>query len=279
MEASEAYRITGVKNVSLHFQRWRVPDRPRAVLLLAHGYAEHCGVYDHVADVLNSRGLDLVGYDFRGHGKSDGIRAYTEKFDDFIEDHLIMIDKVKELYPETPLYLLAHSTGCMISLFSAARRPDGIHGVILSGAALMVDMPSSPLINTGAAVLSALFPKMKIVKPIYNILTRNPDYLHRFKTDPLIYNDKTRARIGIFFIRMREKAERELPGFSLPILLMHGTKDELIKPESSAIISGMISSRDKELKWWDGLAHVLFQEPERDQVISYMLEWLEKRLG
>ena len=44
----------------------------RGTIVLVHGLGEHVGRYAHVAAFLNARGWRVVGYDHRGHGRSDG---------------------------------------------------------------------------------------------------------------------------------------------------------------------------------------------------------------
>lgn len=54
--------------------------------VLAHGYGEHIGRYDHVAQALRQASAAVVGPDYRGHGTSDGERAVIEDFEEVITD-------------------------------------------------------------------------------------------------------------------------------------------------------------------------------------------------
>src|SRR3954464_9353773 len=53
---------------------WPNPE-PRRIVILAHGYGEHLGRYDHVAEVLVGRGAVVAGPDHVGHGRSGGERV------------------------------------------------------------------------------------------------------------------------------------------------------------------------------------------------------------
>ncbi len=59
---------------------------PRWVALLVHGYGEHIGRYEEVADVLVAEGAAVYGPDHAGHGKSDGERVLIEDFEDVVAD-------------------------------------------------------------------------------------------------------------------------------------------------------------------------------------------------
>ena len=62
-----------------------------------------------------------------------------------------------------------------------------------------------------------------------------------------------------------------------PVLVLHGTGDCVTSPEGSRELCARAGSADKTLKLYDGLYHDLFHEPEREQVTSDVIEWLQAR--
>ena len=46
-------------------------EAPLGTVLLAHGYAEHCGRYAHLRSALTRAGYDVAYYDHAGHGTSE----------------------------------------------------------------------------------------------------------------------------------------------------------------------------------------------------------------
>ena len=59
---------------------WSNP-RPRHLVVLAHGYGEHLGRYEHVAEFLTGRGAVVAGPDHLGHGRSGGDRVLIEDYE------------------------------------------------------------------------------------------------------------------------------------------------------------------------------------------------------
>src|ERR671939_185863 len=52
-------------------RRWPA-EGPARLVVLVHGYGEHIGRYEHVAEALAARGSTVVGPDHVGHGRSAG---------------------------------------------------------------------------------------------------------------------------------------------------------------------------------------------------------------
>jgi len=70
-----------------------------------------------------------------------------------------------------------------------------------------------------------------------------------------------------------------LSRLQLPLLLLHGGEDRTIAPQASERIFNGASSADKTLKIFPGLRHEILNEPERQQVLVMILDWLRRHLG
>ena len=63
----------------------------------------------------------------------------------------------------------------------------------------------------------------------------------------------------------------------LPFLSMHGTADRLTHPDGTKQLYDESLSQDKTLKLYEGLYHELINEPEKEQVIKDVIQWLTIR--
>jgi alpha-beta hydrolase superfamily lysophospholipase len=88
-----------------------LPEQPKALVCLVHGFAEHMGRYTHVAEYFNAQGYGLIGFDLRGHGQSGGRRGHTPSYDDLIENIREMLALAAEKLEGLPLFLYGHSMG------------------------------------------------------------------------------------------------------------------------------------------------------------------------
>jgi alpha-beta hydrolase superfamily lysophospholipase len=59
---------------TIYTRTWEV-DGAHGAVVLVHGYGEHIGRYEHVAEALNDAGWSVHGLDHVGHGHSEGERV------------------------------------------------------------------------------------------------------------------------------------------------------------------------------------------------------------
>ena len=50
----------------------------------------------YIAKIFSENGYEMVGYDYKGFGYSEGERGLIDNTANFINDGLVFIDKVKE---------------------------------------------------------------------------------------------------------------------------------------------------------------------------------------
>jgi alpha-beta hydrolase superfamily lysophospholipase len=101
---------------ALYAETFSPPGDPKGVVLVTHGYAEHCGRYREVAHVLVKAGWAVLTYDVRGHGQSPGPRGFVEHFETYLDDLRAAYTRARELAPGKPIALLGHSHGSLITL-------------------------------------------------------------------------------------------------------------------------------------------------------------------
>lgn len=262
----------------LHIQTWAPAGAPKAVVLLVHGLAEHTARYAHVAAQLNAQGYQVVGFDLRGHGKSDGKRIYVNHFDEYVEDLAVVYAMVSSQYPGLPLFLLAHSMGTTVALNFLVDRMPAVQGVILSATALLPGDDISPILIALSGIVSAVAPKRSTIALNSSTISRDQAVVDAYHADPLVYNGKIPARTGGELNRVFKYLQQQVKKVNVPILIMHGDADQLTNPKGSERLYQGIASTDKTLKWWPGLYHEIFNEPEQDVVIAFMQSWIKERL-
>lgn len=82
----------------------------KANIIIAHGLAEHLDRYDELVAFLNEHHYNVVRFDQRGHGRSEGKRVFYSHVDEIIDDLDRIINYTKENYSGR-VFLIGHSMG------------------------------------------------------------------------------------------------------------------------------------------------------------------------
>jgi acylglycerol lipase len=273
-----SYEGTGGRSL---FYRFQVPARPAGVVLLLHGYAEHSGRYEWVMERLGEAGLAVYAPDHRGFGRSarPGALADLESLETTIRDLASLVAVARRVLPAEPLFLQGQSMGGMLALLFALRHPEGLAGLVTTGAAVEIPEYISPLLLSVSGLLNRLLPLLPAQPFGYREVSRDPRVIQAMEQDPLYYKGKMRARTGYQQLLGIREVTSAVSRLRLPLLLLHGGEDRTISPKASEAVFRGASSPDKTLKIFPGLRHEILNEPEREQVLAVILEWLRRRLA
>jgi alpha-beta hydrolase superfamily lysophospholipase len=259
---------------------WRawLPDTPAiGVVVIVHGVAEHSGRYAYLGEKLAAASYAVYAADHHGHGLSAGQRADIGRMDHLAADVDQMLTLAGRLTPGRPRFLIGHSMGSVVTLYLTTKTPMSLAGVVLSAPALILP-PVNPVVRALAPVLSAVAPNMGVVKLDSLDISRDMAVVRDYDTDPLNYRGKIPARTGYEMMKAVEAIRGRLKSFAFPLLVLHGSADRLADPAAATILKAGVSSQDLTVKIYDQLYHEVFNEPERDEVISDTIAWLNAHL-
>lgn len=269
--------FTGVGGTNIVYDLYEPPTAPVGLILVAHGVAEHAGRYHHVADLLVGLGLRVAIPDHRGHGRSGGKRLLVRDLSEFTADLETL--RTLELVDGRPTYLLGHSMGGEIALDYALDHQSSLSALVLSAPAVLPGDDISPMLMKVAKVMGKLVPGMPGQKLSSASISRDPAVVKAYDEDPLNYRGALTAGIGGAMLRTMETFPSRLPSLKLPLLVMTGTDDKLVKPEGAELVVRLAGSTDKTLKTYDGLYHEVFNEPEKELVLGDLADWLKAHLA
>lgn len=269
----------GTGNYTLYWKSWLPDDKPRAIILVAHGLGEHINRYTNLINDVVPLGFAVCGPDHQGHGKSEGIRCYVDRFQVYIDDLKTFCEMVKKEYSGLKIFLLGHSMGGLIATIYAEKHQQDIAGLILSAPLLKVGESVSQGTITVAKILSAILPKMGVQALDSTYLSHDKTVVEAYDSDPLVYRGKITARLASELFTAVAEAQQKMPSITLPLLIMQGTDDKLVNPDGARILYERAGSADKTLKMYEGFYHEIFNEPERNKVFADLNEWLNKHMG
>lgn len=255
--------------------------KPRALVVVMHGLNEHSGRYDHLARRLNEIGIKVYGMDWTGHGGSDGLHGYVQSLDLAVNDLKMYLKKVLADNPDLPCFCFGHSTGGGIIL-KAVFDPEvetSVRGIILTSPAVRVQ-PAHPIIKVLAPVFALIAPRYQFTASHRNgpPVSRDPEALKTKYSDQLVFTGSIRVRTGYEILRLTSYLQQHLHRITVPMLVLHGADDLVTDPEGSQKLYHEASSSDKSIKLYGGLLHDLLIEPEKEKVMSDIVDWLSPRI-
>jgi acylglycerol lipase len=266
----------GVADYNIFFRSMRPTGQARGVVVIVHGFNSHSGQYLWVAEQLLASNLAVYALDLRGRGKSDGERFYVEKFADYVADVTKFVQLAKSREPGLPVFLLGHSAGGVVSCIYTLEHQTELAGLICESFAFQVPAPDFALAVLKG--LSHIAPHAHVLKLKNEDFSRDPKVVESMNNDPLIANEVQPTQTVAEMVRADERLKKEFPLFKLPLLILHGTKDNATKYSGSKLFHDNATSTDKTLKIYEGHYHDLLNDLGKETVLSDILSWLNARL-
>jgi len=273
--------ITNIRGYKLFSRYWNPKADPRGLVFLCHGFGEHLGWYEELAEELRDSGLLVFGHDHQGHGLSEGKRAFVESVDEFSQDVIQHCTDVKSQYPGLPMFLYGHSMGGMISVHTVLRNSSFFKGMMLEGPLIIPDphevTPTRLLLGR---LISPLLPEMQMGRIRVEQVTSDTEMQARLNSDKLRWTGGVKLGLGLAFLTCLENMHKNLKGVSLPLLILHGENDSLCQPAGSHLLAREASSKDKRIKIFKGASHHLILEEKsiRKEVLGDIKKWIMDRL-
>lgn len=266
---------------TLYKRAWLPDGAAKATLAIVHGYAEHSGRYARAGAFFSSRGYAVHAFDLRGHGRSEGERVIVRSFNEYLDDLDAFLALIREREGEKPLFLLGHSMGGAVVALAAVTRRPAVAGFVLTGAAIKPPAGWGPrrIVVEMFVLLGRLLPKLRLTKLDAATVSRDPAVVADYDADPLNYRGKIPLCMLRAMVRSTRVIAKRAPTITAPLLILHGSADQLADPEGGHALYERASSVDKTWKLYEGLYHEILNEPEQDLVMRDIATWLDAHVA
>jgi len=271
------FKLKTFDGLSLFGQNWQSEIQPKAVICLIHGLGEHSRRYANVADALTQAGYVIFAFDLRGHGKSEGLRGHIPSYEAIMQDISSLLEVTNKKFPQLPLFLYGHSLGGNLVLNYVLRHQPHLKGVIATAPWLRLAFEPPAFKIALGKMTNCIWPSFSQKSGLdTKALSHDLKVVHTYENDPMVH-DRISARMFISFYQAGQWALEHASEFSLPLLLMQGGADKIISVEAGRKFSSKIKE-NCTLKIWDSLYHEIHNEPEKEEVFRFLIDWLDKRV-
>jgi alpha-beta hydrolase superfamily lysophospholipase len=267
---------TGKGGLKIFFRSWRPEGKPKAVIVICHGFNAHSGLYAWAAEQFVKADFAVYAPDLRGRGKSEGERFYVEDIADYVADVAGAIRIAKERDPGLPVFLFGHSAGGVTSAVYVLDNQKELAGFICEDFAFQVPAPG--FLISAIKGLSHIAPRLPVLTLKNADFSRDPKVVEALNQDPLIANETQPALTIAALARADERLHDSFGEITIPVLIMHGTDDHVTVCHGSEFFYEHAGSKDKTLKLYKDHYHDLLADSGREEVMSDIIEWVERRL-
>lgn len=263
----------------LFYQCWK-QESSQGCLVIAHGLAEHAEAYERLAQGLAPLHLDVYAFDFRGHGRSPGPRGYVESFDHFVRDLKTFVEFLEQ-NPSVPnpKFLLGHSMGGLVVLkylLDADHHP--FQKIVLSSPLLGVKMKVSPVKEKVAELLHRWAPQVTLPHGIrLEDLSRDPQVIHEYKKDYLRH-DKIAPSTYLGLGECMEDVLGRATSITEPLFFQVAGNDRVVDLEKTKAFFQLLPSTQKKMIVYSDSYHEVYNDTNRDEVYSDLMNFLKSEL-
>jgi alpha-beta hydrolase superfamily lysophospholipase len=275
-ETMNEERIQG-SGGGIHLRSWHPDGAARAVMVIVHGFNSHGKYYTWVGEKLSTKGFAVYAPDLRGRGESEGERYYIENVTDYLDDVDHVVKLARSRNPGLPVYLLGHSAGGVVSTVYTAEHQNELAGLICESFAYKVNAPDAAVAIVRG--VSHLAPHAHVLRLKIDDFSRDPKVVQAMKDDPFVGDEVQPTLTVAAMSRAQTQAADAFPRITIPVLILHGTADNVTKPEGSQEFYDRSGSADRTLKLYEGHAHDLLNDYGKEQVLADIENWLDTRLA
>jgi alpha-beta hydrolase superfamily lysophospholipase len=243
-------------------------------IILIHGLGEHSQRYgSHFADFYTSHYIGIKAFDLPGHGKSYGKRGHLDDPILLLEIIDTLLNETKVQYPDLPLFIYGHSFGGEIGLWYGLARNPKINGLIISSPLIGPKDPVPPAKFFLAKTMDKIFPAFTMENGLSpKDLSSDEKIVNQYISDPLVH-PMLSAKTGMMIMNRGQWIMENAAKNSNKLLLMVGEKENIVNPQ--AIKDFAKAAPNVTLKVWPNLLHEIHNEPEKQEVFRFTLDWIK----
>jgi alpha-beta hydrolase superfamily lysophospholipase len=108
-------------------------------------------------------------------------------------------------------------------------------------------------------------------------LSHDPATFVAYDADQLVH-DRISAILGRDLLTMGSWMIEQANSFSIPLLLMQGSKDHLVSPQATEAFARRVPSELLTYRVWQDFYHETHNELGKEQVLQLMVDWLDQHV-
>ena len=259
-----------------HTEIFHKDHQPKATIAIFHGLGQGSDMFAESGIQYALNGYKVEAVDYRGFGSSGGVRGDSTIID--IQNDIVLL--LKEVDPDLPLFVMAHSMGCLILSSFLMNNPGlNISGVVLQ-APLTCPPPNVHLDSFRiflASFMAKNLPEM-LLNPRVNpsAVTKKASILKWLlcsKKVVAVIGSRQAAMMMKYFFHYKYNAK----SFKYPLLVHLGGDDEIVDNKGTKELFEKFGTDDKQMFEYEGCFHELQYEECQKEMFKNTINWMNQK--
>lgn len=241
------------------------PLRVKGGVILTHGYMAAPLEVRALADFLRIHGYAVYGVRMRGHGTAPEDLAHCTWADWYasLQTAYGVVRSVTDF-----VVFSGFSTGGLLALMGAARKPETTSAVVTICAPLQVRSASVRFVPSIVA-MNNIMKRIGTTRMTLEYVENDPENPHiNYSKNPV---NGVRELVAIM-----DASRDVIEQVRAPLLVLQGSKDPVVNPISAQSIFDYAMSADKELTLLERDRHGIINGPGSHEVFERMYQFLER---
>jgi alpha-beta hydrolase superfamily lysophospholipase len=225
--------------------------------------------------------FDMRGFGAWYHGQDPFKADATIDYEQVVADLEALLKELRKRYWHVPIYCTGECIGATFCAKIAAEQPSLVDGIILSSPPVRrySYMTKQTLPELG---MSLLDPNRQVdMEPFWKLfLSSDPNVVAERVNDPA-----GRRYLSLVDLLASNKECRKTLEYArgiprrMPVLILQGTSDHMMKPEGAELLLSELPSTDKSLRLLAGHGHLLLETGRTSAEVKHALAaWIKRRL-
>jgi alpha-beta hydrolase superfamily lysophospholipase len=276
--------VTTGDGQQLHIYRWSPEGRPKGVVQIQHGLAEHAARYRRFAEALTNAGYLVYAADARGSGQSATTgygRWGADGWPGWVDDVGRLTARIRQDEPELPLGLFGHSMGSFATQQHLLDHDEDVDSVVLSGSTEVGWLV--PVLDTDEPADLSAFNEPFDHRTGFEWLSRDEAEVDAYMADPACGWEASPLPAIDTLTAAADPARVASIRSDVPILIVSGSDDPLAQggPAVEALAEQYRAAglTDVQAKLYPAARHELLNETNRDEVTADIIAFFDRTLA
>jgi alpha-beta hydrolase superfamily lysophospholipase len=105
-------------------------------------------------------------------------------------------------------------------------------------------------------------------------ISKDPAVYAAYRADPLVHHGHPTLGLSSAVVGQFEVLPERARDLRIPVLMQHGALDAIVDPAGFRRLESACGSPDLTVRWYEGLWHEIYNEPERAGPLGDLRDWL-----